>query len=274
MTHTPRTIQPRTWTSLALATTAAALTASAGYAGADITLKAPSETVWLAQAQGGEGGEGGARVDPDAAPDDATYLAALGFMEGHLAAGVALYRAGETTLAKTHTQHPKDEIYPTLAPMMTARGFAGFEGELAALADAVAANAPVSEVEALLETLLKATAAASEIGASDRAQLDALVTLSRTAANEYAVGVVDAKVVDLPEYQDAWGFLKIVKQRAEILSGDGEEDVAKAAKSIVGAVAETETAFGGVAADAPLSAGSDVLFGAAARIEIATLSVK
>lgn len=274
MTSPIRTVQPRSWTTLALATTTIALTASIGYAGAQTTLTTPSPTVWLAQAEGGEGGESGHDMDHGVTADDAGYLAAIGLIEGHLTSGITLYRAGENDLAITHMKHPKDEIYASLAPMITAYGVADFEQQLNDLATAVEAGAPIDDVEVLFDDLLTATAIASEIGATDRAKLDALVMLARTAADEYAVGVVDGKVADLHEYQDAWGFLQIVTTRATALADDPQEAVAKAAKATLEAVAETEAAFGGITANESMTAGPDALFGAAARIELAALSVK
>lgn len=274
MTTSIRTIQPRSWTTLALTSTTIALTASIGHAGAEVSPATPAQTVWLAQAEGGEGGESGHVMDLGVETDDAGYLAAIGLIEGHLTSGLTLYRIGENDLAITHMKHPKDEIYTSLAPMIESRGVAGFEPQLSALATAVEAGAPIAEVETLFEELLIATAIAADIDASDRAKFDALVTLSRTAANEYAVGVVDGKVADLHEYQDAWGFLQIVTQRAAILADDPKEAVAKAANAVLDAVAGTEAAFGGITATESMTAGPDALFGAAARIELATLSVK
>lgn len=274
MTSVIRSVQPRRWTTLALATTTVALSATMGHAGTPTMLATPTPTVWLAQAEGGEGGESGHVMDHSIEADDAGYLAAIGLIEGHLTSGLALYRAGENDLAITHMKHPKDEIYTSLAPMIEAHGVAGFEQPLTALATAVEAGAPLEDVEALFADLMKATAIAADIGATDRAKLDAFVILARTAANEYAVGVVDGKVADLHEYQDAWGFLQIVTARATALADDHEEAVAKAANATLEAVAETDAAFGGITATEAMTAGPDALFGAAARIELAALSVK
>ncbi|MFM2349779.1 MAG: hypothetical protein RIR04_745, partial [Pseudomonadota bacterium] len=64
MTKSPRPIQPRVWTSLALASvTLATSPALATMTPAPITLSMPQARIWLAQAEGGEAGEAGAIAD-------------------------------------------------------------------------------------------------------------------------------------------------------------------------------------------------------------------
>ena len=88
---------PRRWTSLAIAGTAISF-AAAPLQAQDLLHNGP-DRIWLAQAEAGEGGEAGILAERD---DDAAYVAALGFIEGHLRVGVALYEAG----AGRHGYHP------------------------------------------------------------------------------------------------------------------------------------------------------------------------
>lgn len=266
-----RTPTPRLWTSLALVGSAAGMVAAAPVI-AD-TLQSGPETIWLAQAEGGEGGEGGEAGAVAAAPEDAGYLAALGFVEGHLRAGLALYTEGRADMAITHMKHPQDEIYADLAPQLEQRGAEGFAPQLTALATTVETGAPVADAQAAFDAIVTEITEAGE-GIAPRMQFDALAIILRTAADEYAVGVVDGTIAELHEYQDAWGFVQSAKARAAELALSDDPTVAAAAAKVTAALAEADTAFAALAPDGPVSGSADILYGAAARIELAALSVK
>lgn len=272
MTRPVRSATPILWTGLALGGAAIGLGAAAS-ADTMHTQTGP-ETLWLAQAEGGEGGEGGEGATHASADDDVAYLASLGFIEGHLTSGLRLYREGYADLAQTHMKHPGDEIYTDLAPMLARRDKPGFEDALAALADTVASNGPVSDADTAFAAVTEATSAAAAIDAAPRTQFDAMVRMTRTAAEEYAVGVTDGQITDLHEYQDAWGFLQVVRQRAETLAASDDANVAAAARTALDALAEADAAFGPIVPDGAVPGGADLLFGAAARIELAALTLR
>ena len=96
---TPRQITPRRWTSLAIVGAAASL-AFAGSVSADQSpVNHKDATLWLAQVEGGEGGEAGTEVE---AMEGGEFLTAIALMEGHLRVGFALYAEGRADLAITH----------------------------------------------------------------------------------------------------------------------------------------------------------------------------
>lgn len=262
------TTSPRRWTSLALAGTA--ISFAAVPLQAQQLLHAGPERIWLAQSEGGEGGEAGIVAERD---DDAAYVAALGFIEGHLRVGVALYEAGEAEMAITHIKHPHDEIYAGLAPLLAERGAEAFDTQLTALARAVEGGASVEDVRVAFEAVLHEVEEASE-ATPPKMQLDALVLMTRAAAEEYAIGVVDGSIVELHEYQDAWGFVQAVRARATELAGSSDASVAAAAVKVTEALAPIDAIFAGLTPEGPVPGAADVLFGAAAQIEFATLAVK
>ncbi|MCB2127197.1 MAG: hypothetical protein H6897_06070 [Rhodobacteraceae bacterium] len=221
----PRPVTPRGWVSLTLAGTAIGL-AVAGPAAADTPLDGP-ERLWLAQGteagEGGEAGEAGTEASGDEVVD---LLKDLGLIEGHLRAGVALYRAGLADQAAHHMKHPQDEIYDELSFHLADFGAEGFAEELTALATAVESGQPVEAVDAALAEVLKAIAGArGHANASDAEGARAMVAILRQAADEYGDGVKDGGVTELQEYQDAWGFLEAVRDQAAHMAG--EEDAAK-----------------------------------------------
>lgn len=152
----------------------------------------------------------------DPAIDDTAYLTQLGLIRGHLLVGVALYREGARDHAATHMKHPEDELYAALAPAFAARGVPGFDDALGALADAVESGAPVSAVTAAHERVITDIAAAEQGGltleTTAALELNVAQALVAEAAEEYAIGVVDGVVVNVHEYQDAYGFTRIAVQ--------------------------------------------------------------
>ena len=268
-----RTVTPRQWGTLMLVTAAAGHATFATAQTADHSQHQMGQ-VMLAQAtEGGEGGEGGESGAAATLSSDAAYLANLGFIEGHLRSGTTLYAQGEAEMAVTHMKHPKDEIYTALEPELEERGQPGFADALATLASGVEAGEPAAQADADFAALLDQIEAAKGTPAP-RAQFDALTTIARTAAEEYAIGVKDGQIENLHEYQDAWGFLQTVRARAEALAGSDDATVATAAEGVLAAVAETDAAFDTLTPQGAVPGGADLLYGAAARIELAALSVK
>ena len=271
---TYRTANPRLIRSLTLASATVAI----GIAGPALSDQAtqlhPDATIWLAQtatAEGGEGGESGAGAEM---PDGAGYLASLALIEGHLRVGFALYSEGQADLAITHMKHPKDEIYTDLEPELAEYGAAGFADELAALADSVTAKKPLPEVEAAYQAVLVKTQMARDASAaSPRAIFDSIIAVTRVAAEEHAIGIVDGQVANLHEYQDAWGFIETAKLMAQGLVGSDDAKVALAAEKTVAALNGTSAAFAGLVPKSAVG-GGDILLAAAGSIELASYSVK
>jgi hypothetical protein len=297
----------KVWTRLGtcLVTGAALSLASGGVSGqalkAGTALDQPgSSMVQLAQAEGGEGGEGGEdhRIhqggeggeggeggggeggeggdSASLATDDAAYLTRLGLVRGHLDVGVDLYREGAAEAAITHMKHPGDELYAGLVPALEARGAPGFAEDLSKLASLVESGAPASEVEsayaALQGKIGDAEAVAFDDGGLDlKTRLAVILKLMRTSAEEYAIGVRDGKVVNAHEYQDALGFVRVADR---LLQGVSEEERGSEA------VAATREQLDALAVAWPslippdrIETSPSLLYGAAARVEIASLSV-
>jgi len=278
----PRRVEARRWTllgtaaiaGLAVATPAAAASIL-GQAG-DAKLKAPAGLIQLAaSSQGGEGGEGGEGA-ARAGNEDAEFLADLGYVEGHLRAGIALYEAGATDMAKTHMKHPGDEIYTILKPQLDSRGADDFGDELAKLAKRVERGASAAKArKAFAKVLHEIEEARDRVGGGEAPWLKAIVLMVRTAAGDYAAGVQNGKVVAIHEYQDAWGFVQAARAMIGELDDSERPEVRAALAKIREQFAVIAPAFPGLV---PESTGQiadpSVLYGAAARMEIASLAVK
>ena len=140
---------------------------------------------------------------------DAEYLLQLGLMRGHLLVGHALFSLGEGAHAQSHSKHPQDELYGSLTAAFAARGAEGFAAELSAHAAAVQAG-DAAAVQAAYDVLIAAIAR-SEAVVPVSPSLAARVVrlLLEEAAAEYAVGIVDGRLANAHEYQDAYGFTQV-----------------------------------------------------------------
>ncbi len=153
----------------------------------------------------GEGGESGEAIGALPLPHR------LAFMTGHVKAGLALYRAGEPQMASQHLLHPVSETHEAERAGLDALGFdaAVFETVSKALEE----GKPAAEVEPMLVAAEKNLAEMS--GAAGGEDADVIRFLMETIVDEYTVAITDGAVSDPGEYQDAYGFAIVARERIE-----------------------------------------------------------
>jgi hypothetical protein len=227
-------------------------------------------------AEGGEGGEGGEGSGNAAdAGDTVAYFTQLSLIRGHLFVGMELYRQGEVEHAKTHMKHPQDEIYASLLPAIKARKHDDFGHELDELSELVEDRASLKkamgEFGEIEDAIDDAWEDSDDVTLGTR--LKVVHQLVKTAADEYAEGVKDGAVVNGHEYQDAWGFVQIAKQIVAALPAAERAKAPEAVDTIMAQLTTLDGAWPSVVPPARVATDASVLYGAAARIEIATLSV-
>jgi hypothetical protein len=224
--------------------------------------------------EGGEAGESGAGVK--AADDQPDFIAALGLVEGHMRAGIALYKAAQADAAMVHLKHPADELYVALTPKLEARKARGFAAELEAVSAAVSAKATPAEVDALFEKMKTAIATSRGEGEAVSAHVmaSAVLILLRNAAAEYAVGVVDGKVKDAKEYQDAWGFVQAAKSIMADISKLEREEHPEPLAEIDAELAKLDGLWPDLAGAKLIDADPRLLAVAGAKVELAGLAIK
>lgn len=226
----------------------------------------------MAGAAGPASGQGDSAVT-DLAADNVAFLERLGLIRGHLYVGRKLYGAGEVAMARTHMKHPRDELYAGLVPAIEARGASAFDQPLSGLARAVESDAgddAVHQAWSALDQSIREVEAA--IDATVAQHLLAIAGITRTAAEEYAIGVIDGRLDNAHEYQDAWGFVQIAKLRLEGLSG-ADDDETRAIERAATALADLGGLWPGLAPDGMVDGDASRLHGAAARIELAARSL-
>jgi hypothetical protein len=237
------------------------------------TTATSSSAITLAAAAAGEG-EGGGVTEIDLKTSDVAFLSRLGLIRGHLLVGYELYRQGQVDMAITHMKHPRDELYAGLVPAIEHRGGKRFDEALSALADKVISRASQAEVDKAYQDLETGIKAAESVVSPDlKNTLHSIKELIRTAGEEYALGVENGKIVNLHEYQDAYGFTEIAKRRLHELSDKAQKQSPKTIEKVQGYLAELADLWPSVAPEGDVNGDASRLYAAAARIEIAALGL-
>ncbi len=268
---TPRPTKPRRWTSIAFASVTLAASPAMADIHRPITLAVPGQQLWLAQAQGGEGGEAG--VIAEAVPD-AAYLTELMIVEGHMLAARDLYALGKADLAVELSNHPAEEgTLDTLRKQIAARKAADVGEAIASFRDAMIKGAPQPEVDAALTAVSQGfSAAAAGEDAKVRVRFDAVVLLLKASADEYGAAVKDGKVEDEMGWHEAWSFLGLARSRMMALATLPLS--AKAAPKAFEAMTAADAAFGDATAKEPMAGDVQILLALAARVELLASSVR
>ena len=151
--------------------------------------------------------------------DDNEYLTNLNLMKGHLWVGIQLYQASFKDNAKMHMKHPKSELYEDMIPTFESRGAPGFASELETLASSVENEETLQSINENYKILFKAINEnerfVSKTSVSINKKIELVISLLKIAEEEYAIGIVNGKVENKYEYQDAMGFTNIAKNIIE-----------------------------------------------------------
>jgi hypothetical protein len=228
----------------------------------------------LQVAESGEGGESGESGEAQDQNPDATFLAQLGYVLGHMHVGTALYNKGEAEMAKTHMKHPRDEIYAALEPVLKSRKAPGFANELDALASAVEAGASPDDITAKFKALEMQIAKNLPADISAQTIATAVTAMVRTAAEEYAIGVKNGKIENLHEYQDAYGFVETAKAFMAALSPAERAEHKTEVEAIEAELNALAPSWPDITGKAAVTSEANVIFAAAAKIELQALGMQ
>jgi hypothetical protein len=159
---------------------------------------------------------------------DVHTVATLEMMKGHLIAALENYTRGQTPLAQAHAAHPLHEEYREL-PDTLAKEHPALDRQLQealtrlqqGLGRQVTGGDVAQQVEAASQLLDQAAGALipAETRHAPAFQAGVLIALLDDIAEEYAEAIQDGKVVNLAEYQDAFGFLQRARALHERLAG-------------------------------------------------------
>ena len=265
----PRIVTPKRWQGLAVGS---AIALAAAPVLAQVPVTAPAHQggmLWLAQAEGGEGGEAGAVEGANA---DVAYLAQLAIVEGHLVAAMDLYRKGMVDEAIGLSYHPEAEMMEELRASLAVHGVPDVTPAIAAFSAALESGGPAADVEAALAAAQAAFAAAAAPEADElRVRADALVLLLRAAAHEYEESAEGGVVGDIYAYHEAYAFIEVARTLATALGADPAAKPA-ADKALTALDGATE-AFGDMSKAELEAKDPAILLAVAAKVELALSSV-
>ena len=208
--------------------------------------------------------------DADLSTNDIAYLTQLGLIRGHLLVGHTLYQQDLPDLAETHMKHPQEEIYSSIEPAFANRGCAGFADELSQLAESVGNRTPSKSVAETYGSLSEAISACEGVVESIEpiAITKVIENLLRTAAVEYQIGVVDGKMNNLHEYQDAWGFTQIAAEWARNPVFVNSADAIVVSERLQDLIASLDPLWPSLDAESVAEGDAEQLFDAAGQVEI------
>jgi hypothetical protein len=159
---------------------------------------------------------------------DVHTVAILEMMKGHLIAAFGNYTRGQKPLAQAHAAHPLHEQYDEL-PDTLAKEHSALDRQLrealTRLQQGLGSQATSGDISRQVDAatqLLDQTAGTLIPAETRRApafQAGVLIALLDEIAEEYEEAVQDGKVVNLAEYQDAFGFLQRARALHEPLAG-------------------------------------------------------
>ena len=271
MTKSPRPIQPRVWTSLALASvTLATSPALATMTPAPITLSMPQARIWLAQAEGGEAGEAGAIAD---ASPELAYLGQLYIVQGHMVAALDLYKKGMVDEAIGLSYHPEAEMMDAVRKSLADHGAADISPTMAAFSLAMEEGDDIAQAQAALNAVQDAIAQAAAPQATNlRLRFDALALIVRAAANEYAQSTEGGTVGDVFAYHEAHAFIAVAQGIAQDLTQI--DQVNPSAERVLAALKSSEEAFGDMRLPTLEAQDPAILLAVAAKVELIASSVR
>jgi len=199
--------------------------------------------------------------------DDLAFLGQLDLINGHLLVGMRLLAQGQVAAARTHMKHPGDELYSQLENAFANRDLPGFANELESLSNAVDNASDTDQAYQDLQEAISTHAAAINNAGSSTMLLQRATRLLRTAADEYAIGVVGGEVSNVHEYQDAWGFTDYARQ----LLQSADDDAAR--ERAVGLLNDLRPLWPGLMPPPQISGDASQIYGAAARMELLAASL-
>ena len=173
---------------------------------------------------------------PKVFSSDIEYLTNLNLIKGHLWVGVELYKANHIKNGQHHMKHPESELYGDIIPTFEAKGTDGFSTELEKLALSVENEEPLNVIKDNYQNLFDVIDKNAQFVSEESKTVDQTIilvqSLLETAAEEYAIGIVDGDVKNKYEYQDALGFTMIAKDILKKMQVDDKVDKEKISKTL------------------------------------------
>ncbi len=173
---------------------------------------------------------------------------ALAQIWGHLEASAASIEAGNWRFAAAHAGHPVAEYWEQVEGPLTERGLAQpLREALDRYRQAVESQASdyqQAHQAAVSQTRETMEAVAGESWNDPAFRAELIRNLLESAEHEYSEAVQDGQLVELVEYQDAWGFFTVASQLYSDIAPQVQAASSEAAEEIEHELAELDRVFG------------------------------
>lgn len=186
---------------------------------------------------------------------------AMAQMRGHLRVATELDAGGDDEGAAIHTSHPAAELLDVVRPDLEEAGadVDALATDLQAASDAVGSDGAADAIDAAFEEVATAEAAAAGDLADDPAYVGSVIaSLLTTVGHEYEEAVIDGELVNLAEFQDAYGFTLEARARYDTIAAEVEAAAPEEAAEIEEAFEVLAAALPGPEAPATLASVEDV----------------
>ena len=135
----------------------------------------------------------------------------LAFMSGHVKAGIELYRLNELEMAAPHLMHPVSETHESERRDLDKLGFN--QSLFKKITHALEKNVKSTTISTMLvEAEKNIDALSKNAGGNPYEIIEFLMVIT---LEEYELSFKDDKIIELGEYQDAWGFVEVAKEHAK-----------------------------------------------------------
>ena len=157
---------------------------------------------------------------------DQEYVTNIAFMQAHLTVGNTLRKEGSPDEAEAHLGHPMEEQYFLIEKEITNRDDEHFDEKLKRMHSIFIAYPSDPRIEELYTEIINIMDVSvdnllNKHNYSKELVLAVVSPLLNQASLEYQDSIVkditessqqEYKVVELPEYQDSWGFITVAKR--------------------------------------------------------------
>jgi hypothetical protein len=180
-------------------------------------------------------------AQPEFGPRAIAFGRSIAEIPGHYRVSLELYLTGDLPGAVLHAGHPLMEVLPDIYEDLLEHGLgAEMARSLGRAASVLRERRAADEVNAAFEAATRLgqhsiTACVGAAAATPAYQASVLAALARAALDKYSLAVDGSRVTLLPEYQDAYGFLRQLDRMAEglvAMAESGAEFVTDASREL------------------------------------------
>lgn len=180
-----------------------------------------------------------AETTPLFTEEQVRQVTALAQMQAHLQASLANWEAGDYEMASIHAGHPVEELWELVADELEEQDAAAPLKEALEAYEALAGEAgDAAQAKGAYEKALTAAQQAiealvgTEVLEEPAFRAAVVAELLEGVEEEYGEAIEEGRIIELEEYQDAWGFLQVAQSLYEPIADEVKAAEDEAAEEI------------------------------------------